>query len=325
MDHIQPSASDAAATPATGSRYSYRVEKPALGSEPSQSPVFWAHLVLGGSIFYLFYGIVIATLKNRWYSDPSWSHGFLVPLFSAFLVYQAWDRLVSLPIKPNYWLGLPLFLFACFGNIFFLIFGQYNSAHLSLLVCLIGLTLFLFGVDHLRILWLPICYLLFCIPIPEGLYVRMTAPLQELAAGGAATLLPLFGIQAERHGVEITVPRGPFEPPESLNVAEACSGMRMVVAFFALAVILAYSKKQPMWHKLFLSCCALPIALLCNILRVTLIGILFIYINRDYARGTTHQWVGLLMLIPAMGLQLGLAWVLDRIFVDDGAAEGAAK
>jgi exosortase/archaeosortase family protein len=101
-----------------------------------------------------------------------------------------------------------------------------------------------------------------------------------------------------------------------LNVEQACSGMRMLVAFFALAVALAYSTPRPIWQKLTLACCALPIAILCNGLRVTLTGVLAIYVHEDWAKGKAHEYFGLLMLGPALIMQLGVAWVLDRLFVD---------
>jgi exosortase len=296
---------------------------PALAlSESSSVPgTFWVLLGIGAVLFYFFFSIDVWNLGYRWYSDVGWSHGFLVPVFSVFLVGRSWSRLTRLPLRPSYAIGIPVLLFGCISHIVFLAFGQYNCAEVAILITLIGLTLFLFGVDHLRLLWLPIIYLAFAIPPPDPLFVAATTPLQNLAASTAAMILPLTGIPASQNGVTIVIPG--MDP---LDVAEACSGMRMLVAFFALAVILGYSSDRPMWQKLVLAVSALPIAVFCNAMRVVGIGILYFRVNPDYARGSTHLLIGMLMLIPAGVLILALAWVLDHLFVEapDAAPAGAA-
>ena len=106
-----------------------------------------------------------------------------------------------------------------------------------------------------------------------------------------------------------------------LNVEQACSGMRMLVAFFALAVALAYSTARPTWQKLTLAACELPIAVICNGFRVTMTGVLAVRVDEAWASGKAHEYFGLLMLGPALLMQLGVAWILDRIFVETDDAE----
>ena len=149
--------------------------------------------------------------------------------------------------------------------------------------------------------------------------------MQFLAAeAGSVQLLPLFGCDASRTGTVINVAANGIT--KQLYVAEACSGMRMLVAFFALAVALAYSTDRPVWEKLTLAACALPIAILCNGLRVTLTGVLSVRVGGHWAEGKAHEYFGLLMLGPALIMQLGLGWILDHIFVEtpDDAGKGGA-
>jgi exosortase len=225
-----------------------------------------------------------------------------------------WDTLRRLVPKPS-WVGLGVLIFGVVGQMLFRATGTLPMSHLSIVVVLFGAVLFLFGWEFLKILWLPVAFILFALPPPAALYSAMTAPMQLLAAQLGVALLPLFGASGFREGVVINVQSGGKMVP--LNVEEACSGMRMLVAFFALAVALAYSTNRPMWQKVFLAACALPIAILCNGLRVTLTGVLAGSWGEEWARGSTHQTVGLFMLIPAMGMQLGIGWILDQIFIED--------
>jgi exosortase len=260
-------------------------------------------------------------LTIQWYSDASWSHGFAVPLIALFLIRVKWDVLKQLPLQ-GVWIGLPVLLVGILGQVLFRATGVMHMSNLSILPALYGLVLFVLGWNHLRILWLPISYLVFMIPPPSQLYVAATTPMQELAAKLGVLLCPFFGVSAMRMGTVIQVAHGAVS--ESLNVEEACSGMRMLIAFFALAVVLAYSTTRPMWQKVFLAACALPIAILCNALRVALTGVLVVYGGKQWGGGSTHEYVGLLMLGPALVLQLGVAWVLDRMFVEAEEAESSS-
>jgi exosortase/archaeosortase family protein len=143
--------------------------------------------------------------------------------------------------------------------------------------------------------------------------------MQMIAAELGVQMLPLVGGEGVRHGSVMEVTFGQVTKP--LEVAEACSGMRLLVAFFALAVALGYSSDRPMWQKVTLAVCALPIAVLCNGLRVMLTGYLVVNVSPSWGQGDAHGFFGLTMLVPAMLLQLAVAWVLDRLFIEVPTAE----
>jgi exosortase len=291
----------------------------------SADAVDWPRLTVAGIVavicFLALYRSELITLVERWNSDPGWSHGFVVPIISGFFVWTKWETLRRLQPKGT-WLGLVLMALGVGGQVLFRATGTVHMSNLSILVLLYGAVLYLFGWAHLKMLWLPISFLLFALPPPNSLYVAITTPMQKIAAELGVRLLPLFGAIGFREGTTIQVQRGSAWVP--LDVAQACSGMRMLVAFFALAVALAYSTARPMWQKVFLAMCALPIAILCNSLRVTLTGVLAATWGMEWAKGSTHETVGLLMLIPALFLQLAVGWVLDRIFIEDTTTQGTA-
>jgi exosortase len=252
-------------------------------------------------------------LLDRWISDPGWSHGLVVPLIAVYLIRIKWETLRRMAPQRSL-VGLGVLLAGVMAQLLFRATGLLPMSNLSILVVLLGGTLFVFGWEYLKLLWLPIGYLGFALPPPDPLYVAMTTPMQTIAAQLGVMLLPLFGVSGLCHGVVVTV----FNGPKSidLEVAQACSGMRMLVAFFALAVALGYSANRPMWQKVFLAACALPIAIFCNAMRVTLTGVMGVHWGQQWAGGTAHEYTGLLMLIPAMGMQWVVGWVLDHLFIE---------
>ena len=274
----------------------------------------WSALAVAAFLMAVLFHAGVIFLGLQWYRDASWSHGFVVPLISLFIVRTKWDLLKQLPLQ-GVWIGLPILTAGVIGQVLFRATGVMHMTNLSMLPTLYGAVLFIFGWDHLRILWLPISYLIFMIPPPDPLYIAATSPMQVIAAELGVRLCPLFAVDASRMGTVINVQHGAVM--ESLQVVEACSGMRMLIAFFALAVALAYTTNRPNWQRVFLAACALPIAILCNALRVTLTAVLVVYFGSEYGHGATHEYLGLLMLGPAFLMQLGVACIIDRIFVEE--------
>ncbi|MHC4572844.1 MAG: exosortase/archaeosortase family protein [Planctomycetota bacterium] len=299
---------------------------PVFGSRPGVACPRWRALgvhnyvkmlVIGGLLYHLF-RYEIETVVQRW-KDPSWSHGFLIPLFSLYFINQRKEEILNLKTKPNY-LGLVLLVCA-------IVFYPLNKASPSgygylgsicVIAVLGAVVLFLGGWDLIRHTWLPICFLVFAVPLPQRYYVRLTMPMRQWAASAATFLLNLVrGIEATASGVVIDVIyRGQrIEPP--LNVAEACSGMRLLMAFVALGVAMAYLHYRPMWQRLVLLASTMPIAIFCNMVRVTVTGFIYILIHPRYAQGVYHDVLGLAMLPLAFGLYAFLAWFMSSLFVEE--------
>ncbi len=308
-------AANPGATPRPRFNYSQAAGQQRAASLDStwRQPRTWLFILLLAVPFFYLYRINLNDLVSVWYTNPSFSQGFVIPFISAFFIVQNWSQLKALPWKRS-WAGLAVLVFGVGAQVLFLATGQIIFSHLTLLVVLLGLALFILGWEHMRYLWLPIAYLLFMINPPQSLYVKITGKLQILAAWLGVHILPFFNISATRSATQISVlNHGQWFP---LDVAEACSGIRSLTAFLALAIALAYTTTRPMWQKIFLALCAIPVAILCNALRVALTGVFLVTLGPEWARGSTHESLGMLMLIPALFMQLGIAWVLDHIFVD---------
>lgn len=295
-------------------------------SEQEEDEPSW--LQLGPGIFlkialvalgiWMVFHIEIYKIVYRWVTDSSWSHGFLIPAFSLYFLNQNKKEILSLKPRTNYLglIGIILCLIIYPLNIAYIHFGYGNPL---LLIALLGaVVLFLGGWALVRYTWLPIIYLIFAVPLPERLYKELTIPMRKLAAAISTTMLNLVpGLQAKANGVVIDVIyKGvPLEP--SLDVAEACSGMRLLMAFLALGVAMAYLHYRPLWQRLVLLASTIPIAILCNIVRVTVTGFIYVLGDPKYAQGIYHDMLGMLMLPLAFAFYWLLAGFMANLFVEE--------
>ncbi len=268
----------------------------------------------------VYWGTVKHTLVARWIGDGNWSHGWLIPVFSLYFLAIRREALFRARVQASY---LGAIILAVSLSAYFFFSWQLPMAYprgLTIIGAIFGLTLLMGGWGVMRIAWFPILFLLFAVPLPDRLYVSLTMPLREFASAAAAMLMPLVapGLQTEAQAVVIDYVR-PGMPPGTLNVEEACSGMRLLTAFVALGVAMTYIEERPHWQRLILVLSCLPVALMCNVIRVTTTGLLYIYGHEELARGTPHQLLGLVMLGIALGLFATLGYILNRLFVEEPA------
>jgi len=278
-------------------------------------------LVIGGLFVYLFHN-EIQSIVHRWLTDSSWSHGFLIPLFSLYFINQHKSEILNLQTKPSY-LGL-VFLICGIAfypfNIVQLRYGYLRP--IGMIATLGAVVLFLGGWRLVKYTWLPVAFLVFAIPLPIRYYVRLTMPMRHLAATVATALLNLVsGMEATASGVVIDVIYKGQRLEPALNVAEACSGMRLLMAFLALGVAMAYLHYRPVWQRIVLLASTIPIAIFCNIVRVTVTGFIYVLLHPKYAQGIYHDILGMAMLPLAFGLYGFLAWFMASLFIGETEAK----
>ena len=243
----------------------------------------------------------------------------MIPLFSLYFIHHKRDQILSLQPKPNY-LGLLFMIAGFFLYAFNLAVPSLRIGYASplLMIGILGsIVLFLGGWKLLKVTFLPIAFLIFAVPLPPGYYSSMTMPMQKIAAEVATAFLNLFGqIEATSKGVIIDVIyKGQrVEPP--IDVAEACSGMRLLMAFLALGVAMAYLYQRPLWQKIILIASTIPIAILCNCVRVVITGFIYVFIDQQYAQGVYHDMLGLAMLPLAFVLYGLLDFFMSKLFID---------
>ncbi|MBN2455100.1 MAG: exosortase/archaeosortase family protein [Sedimentisphaerales bacterium] len=273
-------------------------------------------LIIGGLFFWLFHS-EIETIVRRWVTDSSWSHGFLIPFFSLYFVNQRKHNILNVRTRPN-WLGL--FLLICVILFYPLNIVQFQYGYfrpLCMIPALCAIVLFLGGWRLLKYTWLPIFFLIFAIPLPQRYYVQLTMPMRLLAADVSSAVLNLVkGLEATANGVVIDITYQGQQLEPSLNVAEACSGMRLLMAFLALGVAMAYLHYRPIWQRAVLLGSTIPIAILCNIIRVTVTGFIYVLIHPKYTQGIYHDMLGLVMLPLAFAIYGFIAWFMASLFIE---------
>jgi len=283
--------------------------------------------VVAALMLFVYWGPIQHTLVSRWLNDGNWSHGWLIPAFSIYLLVSRREDLLAAKFGYSY---LGAVILALSLALYFVSDWWWRMSYpqgVSIIGAIFGLTLLLGGWGVIRIAWFPIVFLLLAVPLPQRIYVELTMPLRAFASWVAAAIMPWFaaGLYTEAQAVVIDymVPGG---ARGQLNVEEACSGMRLMMAFVTLGVAMAYMGDRPLWQRLVMVAACVPIAVACNAVRVTVTGLFHVHGHEALARGTPHQVLGFLMLAIALGLFSALGYVLSRLFIEepDGTDSGSS-
>lgn len=250
-------------------------------------------------LFLAVYSPMLIELIQTWDNKPQSSHGFFVIPISLWFCWQR-KELAKKAMNGGsstgtilLFIGLMIYVAGFLGRIA-------TIANLSFMVSLAGIVISIMGYSVLKILLFPYLFLLFMFPIPDAIYLRMTNPLKLLASDASAAVLKLIGIAAYQDGNLIQLAN--FE----MEVVEACSGMRSVVTYLMLGIILASFVKDSNWKKVLLAVITLPIALFNNVLRISVTGLLAEWYSVESAEGFFHGFTGLTTFAIGFLLLLGV-------------------
>jgi exosortase len=283
----------------------YLAQTAALPERPPQPALSrdwrWQRLLLLGLVGCL-YGTILFHLAKQWSNDANFSHGFFVPIFSLFVLWQDRARLARQPDKPSNW-GLLIILAALSVLVVGVLGAELFLSRISLLLLLAGLVIFLRGWPMFRAVLFPWAFLILMIPVPAIIFGEITFPLQILASKVAAMLLPLLGVPVLREGNVIHL------PAMSLEVAEACSGIRSLISLTTLAIIYGYLVETRTWVRVALALASIPIAVAANSLRIVGTGLLVQYWDPEKAEGFFHTFSGWLIFV----VSLAMLFLLHRL------------
>lgn len=277
----------------------------------------YAKIFLLGAVFLAMHWWQLIILGNRWQED-NWQHGFLMPLFSLYLLYAKRHELFAARRRPCIW-GLVLMALAMLLEVAGFSFNHY-TAHFGMLLMAFGLVLYVGGPGVIRVTWVPIWFLLIAMPLPGQVYNILAYHFQEFAAAGAVIVLKTFGavVTVEGSSMKLVSFSGNHW---DLTVAEACSGVRSMMAYVALGAAFAFLEDRPVWQRAVLVLVTVPVAIVTNLLRVVITCYMYLIDRKDLGDGFMHFLTGLLMLIPALLLMMGVLWVINRVYVDDAEDE----
>jgi exosortase len=240
----------------------------------------------------LYYRVAVKLVYD-WSTIPDYSHGFLVPLFAAFLIWDKRKVLQSTPIRQS-WFGVPLVVF----SLAVLILGIYGvelfTSRMSFLFLMTGLIWTFFGWAMVRALQFPLLVLVLAVPFPAILFNQITFPLQLLASRIASDILPLLGVPTLHEGNVIEL------PVMKLEVAEACSGIRSLMSLFTLSVFYGYFLERTTKRRVILSLASIPIAVTANVARIVGTGLCVQYWDPEKALGFFHEFSGWVMFVISL-------------------------
>lgn len=268
------------------------------------------------------FGLVALLLAAYWdmftvvsaaWNEGLYSHGWIVPVFAVGLLWLRWQPFAPVPTQER-WIGIALLAFGLASRLIAAKYFVNVFDRLSFMPCIFGVFMLVGGFRTIRWAWPALAFLIFMFPLPTLLEVRVLGFLQRLASISSTFVLQTLGVAAFRDGNLISIP-GMSTP---LTVADACSGLRMATIFGALAVAMAFVIERPWWDKFVILLSAIPIALIVNIVRITVTGLLYMMAGPDNiaVQKICHDYAGLVIMMP---LAMALLWlelqILERLTI----------
>ena len=296
---------------------------PPRPSPTSVATAGWPALAASLALLWGYWPTLVA-LQGTWATDPRYSHGWLVPLFSLYLLGSRRGRIAEVESRPAAG-GLLLVGVGVAAHVGGAATNQDWIEAASLLPSLAGLTVIARGWATLRRAWAPIAFLAFMIPLPYRVELAMGGPLQRLATRASAILLQVAGLPALEEGNTITLGHA------RIGIVEACNGLSLLTFFFAISAGLVLCVRRPRLERSLIMAGAIPIALVANVARITATGLLVEGVGHGIAGVDFHDLTGYLMMPFALVLLYAEDALIAGLFRDGaswpapdpaGAAEG---
>ena len=243
------------------------------------------------------------------WANPQYAHGWIVPLFSAALLFW-WRQPIAAPVALSARLAGLLLLAAAFGlRLFAASYRIVTIDMYTFVPAICGVFILLGGWSVFRWAWAPLMFLIFMYPLPDEATRYLLGPLQTTATMVSTFALQTLGLEAYREGNQIVI--GEMH----LGVVDACSGLRMLTIFCALSVGLVMVGRRSWWENAIILASAIPIALAVNSIRITVTGVLYQVADTEFAERVFHDWAGLVMMPMAMAMLWTEQYILSNVFL----------
>jgi len=292
-------------------------------------------ILIAAALAFLFANVLVK-VSHDWWTDENYSHGLLVPFVIAFIIWSERDRLKRAITGPSLAAGGSIVVFSLLMLLAGTVGAELFTQRIAFVLALVGTVIYFFGLRIVLLLAAPAALLLLAIPIPQIIFNRIAFPLQIWASQMAVWGIRLFDVPTLRKGNIIDIlPRGATQTI-SLEVVEACSGIRSLMTLVTLALILGYFTRTDAEGKLrfglfsgrdlirtiLLMIVAVPIAVLTNAARVSATGILTYYYGKSASEGTWHDASGWLVYVVALALLIAFNFIVRRLLGRSGESVG---
>ncbi len=262
------------------------------------------------------YWPIAVDLSHEWRTNDDYSVGLLVPLIAVFLVWRERRLLRQCLWGPSWWGGISLLLLGEISRTYSVLSVVRPSAErYALVITVAGLVLMAAGWQVFRrVLWI-LLFLFLMVPLPGRVHNLISGPLQSIATTGSVFLLEAFGATVSQQGNIVIL-----NEATPMAVAEACSGLRMLMAFVIVAAFVAYMVRRPRWQKAVLLLLSIPVAVACNVLRLCVTAVLFMLVSAEVGQKFFHDFAGLAMMPAAALLLFAELWLMDKLIVPEADA-----
>jgi exosortase len=261
---------------------------------------------------------VLWEMLNEWSANPDAGHGFLVVPLALYLVWKR-RAAVRATLRPACWLGLSPFFLALALRLAGTWYAMPYLDRLSVIVSLWAAIWTLFGWPAAKRMLTPILFLILALPLPGRFQTILAGPLQEFAARATEYLLVASGVELVRAGNVIVV------DDYQIAVAEACNGLRMLLAYAMICIFFALAITRIWWERLLMILAILPVALAANVIRIFATALIVIFVNEEAAGTFFHDIAGYILMPVAVLMLLVWLWVIRKAYPVDRIATEAAK
>ncbi|MEQ9058419.1 MAG: VPLPA-CTERM-specific exosortase XrtD [Gammaproteobacteria bacterium] len=282
----------------------------------NSSEVYWkndtriwaASITLVGATSLLYWD-ALTEMVGYWSNRDEYSHGFLIPVITLYLVWQRFDRLRELRFDGS-WGGVALAVFGLAGYVLGELSTLYSIIQYSFVLFVMGCVWAVVGTAAFRVVFIPLCLLFFMVPFPNFIYNNLSTKLQLISSAIGVGVIRLFGISVYLEGNVIDL--GSYK----LQVVEACNGLRYLFPLMTLGVIVAYFYHAALWKRLLVFASTVPITILMNSFRIGVIGVMVEHWGQSMAEGFLHDFEGWVIFMACFGILFVEMWLLMRLSND---------
>ena len=260
-------------------------------------------------LFASYWNPTIINLWRMWMGSDEFSSGLLVPFLAVYILFSRRKELFKCKVQPALFSGFCAIGFAQFARFRGLWLGSHSAENLSFVMSICAIALLLFGWRLIWRIWPVLLFLFLMLPLPNRVQGWVTQPLQNWATTSAVFGLETIGYEVGQQGNTIIL------NDTSVGVAEACSGLRMLTAFIVISALIVLLVERRWWQKIIILASSIPVAFLCNTIRLVITAIAFTYIDAQQWEKAFHDFGGLAMMPLALAIIVAELWLLSNIFL----------